>query len=75
MMEEEESLFKPKRPITIRTVFVSVLAQRPENVKDTKSMSKPFYEFLSSCTENDSNTLTCPTAEWESEEKPFEISK
>jgi len=38
-------------------------------------MSKPFYQSLSSCTDEDENTKICSTEEWSSEVKPFEISE
>lgn len=73
-LNEDQTIYAPKPPIIIQKIFVSVYAQKAIDVKDTKSVSKSFYEFLSSCTDNDGETKTCSTAEWKSQEKPLTIS-
>ena len=74
-MAPGELQLAPKRPVFIRKIFTSVFAEEPVYVKDTKTMSKPFYQSLSSCTDEDEDTKICSTEEWRSEEKPFEISE
>jgi len=38
-------------------------------------MSKPFYQSLSSCTDEDEDTKICSTEECSSAEKPFDLSE
>ena len=71
----EEGGFIQKRPIVIKKIFTSVYLQPSTDIQDTKTMSKPFYDSLASCTDEDQDTKICSTDEWKSDDKPFSISE